>query len=55
LVERLARFDLGCLENPLFGEPACVPRSMAWPICCKRLPMSGQVSDRLACAICPCR
>jgi uncharacterized alpha-E superfamily protein len=39
LVERLARFDLGCLENPLFGEPACVPRSMVWRICCKRLPM----------------
>ncbi|WP_064117204.1 circularly permuted type 2 ATP-grasp protein [Pseudomonas fluorescens] len=49
LVERLARFDLGCLENPLFGE-ASVRAALAGlaDLLQEIAEASGQVSDRLA-------
>ncbi|WP_085717429.1 circularly permuted type 2 ATP-grasp protein [Pseudomonas sp. B28(2017)] len=49
LVERLVRFDLGCLENPLFGE-ASVRAALAGlaDLLQSIADASGQVSDRLA-------
>ncbi|MFI8224264.1 circularly permuted type 2 ATP-grasp protein [Pseudomonas sp. NPDC085632] len=49
LVERLARFDLGCLENPLFGE-ASVRAALSGlaDLLQEIAEASGQVSDRLA-------
>ncbi|QHC93647.1 molybdopterin oxidoreductase [Pseudomonas sp. R84] len=49
LVERLARFDLGCLENPLFGE-ASVRAALSGlaDLLQDIADASSQVSDRLA-------
>jgi hypothetical protein len=49
LVERLARFDLGCLENALFGE-ASVRAALDGlaDLLQEVADASGQVSDRLA-------
>jgi uncharacterized alpha-E superfamily protein len=49
LVERLARFDLGCLENSLFGE-ASVRAALDGlaDLLQEVADASGQVSDRLA-------
>ncbi|WP_242209901.1 MULTISPECIES: circularly permuted type 2 ATP-grasp protein [unclassified Pseudomonas] len=49
LVERLARFDLGCLENPLFGETSVRAALNGLADLLKDIAdASGQVSDRLA-------
>ena len=49
LVERLARFDLGCLENPLFGESSVrAALSGLADLLQEIAEASGQVSDRLA-------
>ena len=54
LVERLARFDLGCLENSLFGESSVRAASMVWRICCKRSPRpAGRSRIAWPCAISP--
>jgi uncharacterized circularly permuted ATP-grasp superfamily protein/uncharacterized alpha-E superfamily protein len=49
LVERLARFDLGCLENPLFGEASVRAALNGLADLLQDIAdASGQVSDRLA-------
>ncbi|PTT26045.1 circularly permuted type 2 ATP-grasp protein [Pseudomonas sp. HMWF021] len=49
LVERLARFDLGCLENPLFGENSVRAALDGLADLLQEIAeASGQVSDRLA-------
>ncbi|MBV4476289.1 circularly permuted type 2 ATP-grasp protein [Pseudomonas botevensis] len=49
LVERLARFDLGCLENPLFGESSLRAALEGLADLLQDIAdASGQVSDRLA-------
>jgi uncharacterized circularly permuted ATP-grasp superfamily protein/uncharacterized alpha-E superfamily protein len=49
LVERLARFDLGCLENPLFGETSVRAALNGLADLLQDIAdTSGQVSDRLA-------
>ncbi|MCL9798725.1 circularly permuted type 2 ATP-grasp protein [Pseudomonas sp. AKS31] len=49
LVERLARFDLGCLENPLFGESSVRAALNGLADLLQEIAeASGQVSDRLA-------
>jgi uncharacterized circularly permuted ATP-grasp superfamily protein/uncharacterized alpha-E superfamily protein len=49
LVERLARFDLGCLENPLFGETSVRAALVGLADLLQEIAdASGQVSDRLA-------
>ncbi|VVN47636.1 circularly permuted type 2 ATP-grasp protein [Pseudomonas fluorescens] len=49
LVERLARFDLGCLENPLFGESSVRAALTGLADLLQEIAeASGQVSDRLA-------
>ncbi|QKV62061.1 circularly permuted type 2 ATP-grasp protein [Pseudomonas sp. 43A] len=49
LVERLARFDLGCLENPLFGESSVRAALNGLADLLQDIAeASGQVSDRLA-------
>ncbi|WP_405122419.1 circularly permuted type 2 ATP-grasp protein [Pseudomonas sp. M20] len=49
LVERLARFDLGCLENPLFGEASVRAALNGLADLLQEIAdASGQVSDRLA-------
>ncbi|MFJ7314111.1 circularly permuted type 2 ATP-grasp protein [Pseudomonas sp. NPDC098747] len=49
LVERLARFDLGCLENPLFGESSVRAALDGLADLMQEIAeASGQVSDRLA-------
>ncbi|QRK84907.1 circularly permuted type 2 ATP-grasp protein [Pseudomonas granadensis] len=49
LVERLARFDLGCLENPLFGESSVRAALEGLADLLQDIAeASGQVSDRLA-------
>lgn len=49
LVERLARFDLGCLENPLFGENSVRAALGGLADLLQEIAeASGQVSDRLA-------
>ncbi|WP_322845714.1 circularly permuted type 2 ATP-grasp protein [Pseudomonas sp. B33.4] len=49
LVERLARFDLGCLENPLFGETSVRAALNGLADLLQDIAdASGQVSDRLA-------
>jgi uncharacterized circularly permuted ATP-grasp superfamily protein/uncharacterized alpha-E superfamily protein len=49
LVERLARFDLGCLENPLFGEASVRAALVGLADLLQEIAdASGQVSDRLA-------
>ncbi|WP_454565442.1 circularly permuted type 2 ATP-grasp protein [Pseudomonas sp. AIG] len=49
LVERLARFDLGCLENPLFGESSVRAALTGLADLLQDIAdASGQVSDRLA-------
>lgn len=49
LVERLARFDLGCLENPLFGETSVRAALNGLADLLQEIAdASGQVSDRLA-------
>jgi uncharacterized circularly permuted ATP-grasp superfamily protein/uncharacterized alpha-E superfamily protein len=49
LVERLARFDLGCLENPLFGESSVRAALNGLADLLQYIAeASGQVSDRLA-------
>ncbi|QAX83040.1 molybdopterin oxidoreductase [Pseudomonas sp. DTU12.3] len=49
LVERLARFDLGCLENPLFGETSVRAALDGLADLLQEVAeASGQVSDRLA-------
>ncbi|ETK24293.1 molybdopterin oxidoreductase [Pseudomonas sp. C 49-2] len=49
LVERLARFDLGCLENPLFGESSVRAALDGLADLLQAVAdESGQVSDRLA-------
>jgi uncharacterized circularly permuted ATP-grasp superfamily protein/uncharacterized alpha-E superfamily protein len=49
LVERLARFDLGCLENPLFGEASVRAALEGLADLLQEIAeASGQVSDRLA-------
>ncbi len=49
LVERLARFDLGCLENPLFGETSVRAALDGLADLLQEIAeASGQVSDRLA-------
>ncbi|RBL65278.1 molybdopterin oxidoreductase, partial [Pseudomonas sp. MWU13-2625] len=49
LVELLARFDLGCLENPLLGENSVPPSPHGLPDLLHDIAeASGQVSDRLA-------
>ncbi|MDF2795076.1 MAG: hypothetical protein K0S85_2829, partial [Pseudomonas orientalis] len=49
LVEQLARFDLGCLENPLFGESSVRAALDGLADLLQAVAdESGQVSDRLA-------
>jgi uncharacterized circularly permuted ATP-grasp superfamily protein/uncharacterized alpha-E superfamily protein len=49
LVERLARFDLGCLENPLFGDASVRAAIEGLAALLQEIAdASGQVSDRLA-------
>ena len=49
LIERLARFDLGCLENPLFGETSVRAALDGLAELLQSIAdASGQVSDRLA-------
>ena len=49
LVERLARFDLGCLENPLFGENSVRAALDGLADLLQAIAeASAQVSDRLA-------
>jgi uncharacterized alpha-E superfamily protein len=49
LVERLAHFDLGCLENPLFGEASVRAALNGLADLLQEIAdASGQVSDRLA-------
>jgi len=49
LVERLARFDLGCLENPLFGESSVRAALAGLAALLQAVAAeSGQVSDRLS-------
>jgi uncharacterized circularly permuted ATP-grasp superfamily protein/uncharacterized alpha-E superfamily protein len=49
LVERLARFDLGCLENPLFGQSSVRAALNGLADLLQEIAdASGQVSDRLA-------
>jgi uncharacterized alpha-E superfamily protein len=49
LVERLARFDLGCLENPLFGAASVRAAVEGLADLLQEIAdASGQVSDRLA-------
>jgi uncharacterized circularly permuted ATP-grasp superfamily protein/uncharacterized alpha-E superfamily protein len=49
LVERLAQFDLGCLENPLFGESSVRAALNGLADLLQEIAeASGQVSDRLA-------
>ncbi|MFJ2464739.1 circularly permuted type 2 ATP-grasp protein [Pseudomonas sp. NPDC087615] len=49
LVERLGRFDLGCLENPLFGESSVRSALDGLADLLQAIAdASGQVSDRLA-------
>lgn len=49
LVERLARFDLGCLENPLFGDASVRAALDGLADLLQAVAdESGQVSDRLA-------
>jgi uncharacterized circularly permuted ATP-grasp superfamily protein/uncharacterized alpha-E superfamily protein len=49
LVERLARFDLGCLENPLFGDTSVRAALNGLADLLQEIAeASGQVSDRLA-------
>jgi uncharacterized circularly permuted ATP-grasp superfamily protein/uncharacterized alpha-E superfamily protein len=49
LVERLGRFDLGCLENPLFGESSVRAALDGLADLLQEIAdASGQVSDRLA-------
>jgi uncharacterized alpha-E superfamily protein len=49
LVERLARFDLGCLENSLFGEASVRAAINGLADLLQEIAdASGQVSDRLA-------
>ncbi|SMQ27180.1 Uncharacterized conserved protein, circularly permuted ATPgrasp superfamily [Pseudomonas helmanticensis] len=49
LVERLARFDLGCLENPLFGETSVRAALDGLADLLQEVAeASGEVSDRLA-------
>ncbi|MGX1088925.1 circularly permuted type 2 ATP-grasp protein [Pseudomonas sp. AP3_22 TE3818] len=49
LVERLARFDLGCLENPLFGDASVRAAIEGLAALLQEIAdASGHVSDRLA-------
>ena len=49
LVERLAHFDLGCLENSLFGEASVRAAVEGLADLLQEIAeVSGQVSDRLA-------
>ncbi|WMJ00538.1 circularly permuted type 2 ATP-grasp protein [Pseudomonas chlororaphis subsp. aurantiaca] len=49
LVKRLSRFDLGCLENPLFGEASVRAALEGLADLLQEIAdASGQVSDRLA-------
>jgi hypothetical protein len=49
LVERLAQFDLGCLENSLFGEASVQAAIEGLADLLKEIAdASGFVSDRLA-------
>ncbi|WP_263215804.1 circularly permuted type 2 ATP-grasp protein [Pseudomonas atacamensis] len=49
LVERLSRFDLGCLENPLFGKSSVRAALEGLADLLQEIAeASGQVSDRLA-------